>query len=368
MAHHKFSIFYVLVLFIGGCARENPSPINPDPLFVNNIGDNPTIYTTGVSEGVAISWKNGIADTLNANAWTQSVFVSNDDIYVAGWMWGSNNRAIATYWKNGKPIFLSDSSKNTYAQSIVVSGKDVYVVGYEMQSNLGSPSIAKCWKNGAVTSFSTTGSGSVAVAAFVAGSNIYVAGWQWFPNKQAVATYWKNGSPTSLTDGSSPSMATSIFVSGSDVYVAGTVNYELANVFPVGEIHGLGKEGIATYWKNDNPVELSNNGRAQSIFVNGNDVYVAGSIYSSTVNDITPLGNVNGDLAVYWKNSVLVNLIDNNLNSLASSISVTANGDVYTAGTIDNQAVYWKNNSVAKTFSPTITGGGSYLNSIFLTN
>lgn len=79
----------------------------------------------------------------------------------------------------------------------------------------------------------------------------------------------------------------------------------------------------------------------------------------------TPLGSTLVDLAIYWKNSVAVNL-ENEASSNASSIVVTKNGDVYTAGWIDHQAVYWRNEM--PTHFPIPFQDQGFLYSIFLTN
>ncbi len=72
-------------------------------------------------------------------------------------------------------------------------------------------------------------------------------------------------SPSFLSKDSNLKRALSIFVYGNEVYVAG---YLIAGITP-----------IAEYWKNGNQVILtdgSNNAQARSIFVAMNDVYVAG--------------------------------------------------------------------------------------------
>src|SRR5438552_11495612 len=73
--------------------------------------------------------------------------------------------------------------------------------------------------------------------------NIYVAGFE-YNGTHTVAKYWKNGNPVRLTDGSKDAEILSIFVSGNDVYASG---YESNGSFEV-----------AKYWKNGIPVTLTN--------------------------------------------------------------------------------------------------------------
>ncbi|NLJ05750.1 MAG: hypothetical protein GX435_08635, partial [Exilispira sp.] len=77
---------------------------------------------------------------------------------------------------------------------------------------------------------------------------------------------------------SSKSKANSIYVSGSDIYVAGYYNN--------------GSKDIACYWKDETKVDLetSSTSKANSIYVSGSDIYVAGYY-----NDGTK------DIACYWK-------------------------------------------------------------------
>ncbi|HZX59341.1 MAG TPA: hypothetical protein VFE54_11470 [Mucilaginibacter sp.] len=96
---------------------------------------------------------------------------------------------------------------------------------------------------------------------------------------------------------------------------------------------------VAAYWKNGTLVRLGDstvNTMANAIAVNGNDIYVAGSITNS--EQITT--------AVIWKNGVATKLTDGTSNADARAITISG-GNVYVAGYMNNLgAVYWKNGAV----------------------
>jgi len=166
---------------------------------------------------------------------------------------------------------------------------------------------------------------------------------------------WKNGLVQYLTDGTFhvdiSGGVNSIFVSGNDVYVAGTI---------VKIKHGrwirtatLWKNGIAQHFYDEtNPNETY----ANSVFVVGNDVYVAGH---------------EGRFARLWKNGVVQNLdLANSDGSWANSVFVY-NGDVYVAGTKNipgsgrHVATLWKN-GVVQYLSYEENGFGA--NSVFVSD
>jgi len=164
--------------------------------------------------------------------------------------------------------------------------------------------------------------------------DVYAAGY--FDGK---AVWWKNGVMTSLSSNSAEySIAHSIFVNGNDVYIAGTETPQFGNE-------------IATVWKNGVPTYLSapnHLGYAKAVFVSGNDVYVAG-----VVNDGT--AGPGGVTAVLWKNNVPIILTSSTTNAIPQVNSIYVNGnDVYVAGSVKsnfvNTPAVWKN-GVLNTYS-----------------
>src|SRR5690606_37492555 len=131
----------------------------------------------------------------------------------------------------------------------------------------------------------------------------------------SVSRFLKNGKPTNLTDGSATSKANAIFVDGDDVYVAGSYQ-------------GIG----GVYWKNGIRLSVPNALELKSIYVNGNDVYVSGT-------------SKNG--ASYWKNNTEYNIASNTSYDWSSSAySIFGyNNDIYVTGMKAQNAAYWKNNN-----------------------
>jgi hypothetical protein len=280
------------------------------------------------------------------------------DVYVGGFTVASNGKYVATYWKNGVATVFGDSTVNSVVTSIAVVGTDVYMSGF-IRPALGNA--AACyWKNGTIT---TLGDGSVetrATGIAVSGTDVYVSGTVGIV--QSVAVYWKNGTQIMLGNNLSASAASAIAVNGNDVYVAGFSDNNHASYWKNGKdsvltttdvgncsdvlLNGndiylagfVGGSGGATYWKNDVPVTLSQQGSpfmANGIAVSGADVYVSGR-------------DNNGPYGGYWKNGALTKF---DLGTVVNDIAVNE-GDVYLAGVQTsvtpqkNNAVYWKNNTM----------------------
>ncbi len=226
-------------------------------------------------------WKNDIPvslkqeqDIINVN----SIFVDKNNIVYAA---GNHNigtgdgfiNTRAAYWKGRKEIVLSDTGHNSDATSIFVNETDIYIAGCESsQSKTGGyleGFVATYWKNGNAIHLTDKKSYNFVTSIFVSNGDVYVAGYE--RKKEAgteVAKYWKNGTEIQLTDGLGYSRANSIFVNGNDVYVAGEIN-------PETDIQKLafsdtGANKIAVYWKNGKMIALTdkkNDASASSIFV-----------------------------------------------------------------------------------------------------
>src|SRR5690606_33563359 len=126
-----------------------------------------------------------------------------------------------------------------------------------------------------------------------------------YTHTDKVAKYWKNGTPSMLSENAA---AYSIFVFGNEVYVAGSTY--------------IGSVRVATYWKNGKPRRLTNgteDGIANRLFVENDDVYISVFDYEE--------GNM------YWKNGKVTKLTDNQSEGCEIFVS---DGDVYTTGSVTN--------------------------------
>ena len=191
----------------------------------------------------------------------------------------------------------------------------MYVAGTEA-------GVAKLWKNGVDQNLPVGSFGSSANSVYVSGKDVYVVGYSkerrggQYSYVYQIVTLWKNGVAQDVSNETKDAYAHSVYVSGNDAYVAG---YEGSTT----------NSKVAILWKNGVAQSLSDqsNNEALSVCVSGNDVYVAGQ-----ANNVVKL----------WKNGVAQNLTDGSKYAGAYSVHVSGS-DVYVAGNEGDVAKIWKN-------------------------
>ena len=294
-------------VLLTACSKDE-SPVTKEPSIY--IAGN--TYYSNTDDFVATLWKDGNSSFLTDKTTyseANDLFVTNTDVYVGGYISGSNENSIATIWKNGNPTYLADETISSYVNAIHVAGSDVYAVGNEWNSETETGG-SQLWKNGEKTAI---GNNIRAKDIFVHKSDIYVVG-----NNGGTAVLWKNGTITELSDETSPARALAVYANDTDVYVIGQQGRKAA----------IWKNGILTYLTDDSFSVAS----ARAIYVDGSDVYVVGYIRHGTSNYTATL----------WKNGVITSLTDGTQDAYASDIAVM-NDKTYIVG-----YTYENDNPIAK--------------------
>jgi hypothetical protein len=285
------------------------------------------------------------------------VTVSPQSLYVVGETADGSGIYVPCLWVNGTRTDLSKLSeaKSGYARFVGFSGGDLYIAGYT--TNDTNITRACYWKNGLRTDLPSPNvpDSSGMNAAVIANGDIYICGGIAGSDGFGTACYWKNAEIVLLTktDGTQ-TIAESIFVDGSDVYVTGRT----VSVGPC-------------YWKNGARTDLSAisetylTGESFSIVLSGGNVYIAGF----TRNDL------NQSIACFWKDGLRTDLptgSSTNVFGYARSVSV-AGTTVYVSGYTLNDSgkevpCYWENGTLhlLEMLSPLGTATGrAYRNLVY---
>jgi uncharacterized protein YjdB len=144
--------------------------------------------------------------------------------------------------------------------------------------------------------------------------------------------------------------------SSGDVYVAG--RQSVSNIIYNGQYHRAHRPRL---WKNREPQDLAqkspiHSGVANSVFISGSDVYVAGAETKGTGYDLIYTN------PVLWKNGDIQYLTSNNdtYTNAANSVFVHG-GNVYVAGVLNGNATLWKNG-----VSQRLSSSGGRANGVFV--
>jgi hypothetical protein len=222
------------------------------------------VYAVGGISGIgstesAILWINNrgtILDTRGTRGAAHDVVVRGNNIYVVG---NLNNRAVV--WVNGVPELLNNN--NSEAVSIFIKDDDIYIAGIINSTAGGTQAVL--WKNGVMQQLSHSGfSASRTTGVFVHENNVYVSGFVVNPDSSHRAVLYVNGVLQLLSENAS--RAEAVFVSNNNVYVA--VNDDIRGGIPVvwidGEIQIIPNEFSA---------------QINDIFIDGHDIYAVGSSF-----------------------------------------------------------------------------------------
>ncbi|MEM6895493.1 MAG: IPT/TIG domain-containing protein [Bacteroidota bacterium] len=337
--------------------------LDSELLSLSGINENTQVVWSSADENVAVVDESGNVKGIKEG--TTEIKVTVEDIetsvtinvkrsiYVTGYD-SSNDKDIATIWKNGVPIYLTDGENDARATSVFVTDTDVYVSGYETSDN--NIDVAKVWKNGELL-YNVSGNSSRANSIFIFENDVYFSGVQ-----NGNAAYWQNGLGAYL-NGGTPGEAFGLFVNDNSIYVSGNVENSPAiwtgtekneltynqNFFSIAldiaatdtDTYAVGFDYVenpilaitATIWKNGGEpqyLETTDRSIARSIFIDNDDVYVVGG---NAVNNI--------ELPVLWKNNDTPVVLDFEGGS-ANSVYVYK-GDVYIAGYNTKEAQVWEN-------------------------
>lgn len=176
----------------------------------------------------AVLWKNGIIQNLEMPAATlrseaRAVFVSGNDVYVAGRHQKAWENWVACVWKNGKVINVTDGSNMARLYDIYVLGNDIYATGYEINDEIGTQ--GKYWKNGTPTVLENKNTENIVPNQItVLGNDIYVIG-SGFGGIGQTVQYWKNGKQSILPSKPAPvNYGQAITTDGNNILIGGTLD------------------------------------------------------------------------------------------------------------------------------------------------
>ncbi len=337
---------------------------------VNNKDVPQTIYAVGYSDALEIAywWKSGetkLAELSAENARANSIFVAdNGTVYIGGEYTNAqdfDNYFAAALWVNGELQTLSDKTRPTTAAvyGIDVDGNDVWCAGfYRYQRNENwsfQRDAAVLWKNGNIIKLTKGENYAKLYDVKVSGGKVYAVGESTDKEGMAIATLWVNDNTTedwsnvtkiNLSDGTVDTYAESLCVDGNDVYVAG-----------LSKLPGNNRIQYAVMWKNGEMEYLTKKeSYATSICVENGHVYVAGWEYLEYENGPCAVATV-------WVDGVAQHLTDERKSSQARCVAVK-NGNVYVSGFLGNSAAIWKNGNVELLSDGAIPVG---ITSIFIT-
>ncbi|RAW00979.1 hypothetical protein DQQ10_12120 [Pseudochryseolinea flava] len=250
---------------------------------------------------------------------------------------------------SGKVTLLGDGKRSAQTTDMYVDeDRNVIIVGTATDSERMSYPVI--WKNSEPTLLTDTTLHRYASAQGmrIHGDDLYVVGFEFGINYPA-ACYWKNGKKVSLSNGETSGVATDIWIDGEDVYVAGSIKNAAGNPEAYYWKNGVIKKIPGTYASGilvkDNSLYITGDLGVAKYWKDGNLVSVTGS--KNTGVDIAPkrMKIFGSDLYMigigeYWKNGEVVT-IGNGAKDVHATYDFAVQGDdVYMAGFRHPREIY----------------------------
>lgn len=234
-----------------------------------------SVYIAANEGEYAVYYKDSVKHILRRHSHAASICVLHGKVYIAGFSMlssdGKNHGEFnATYWIDG--VWQGFYWEETRFNYIGVANDTVNMFGmtHGGEYNHGQ---GIYFRGSNQLPLSTFNAATLGLA--VKDTTTYFAGNINFNGYQHKATLWKNGRETYLNTLKGESFASGVFVSGKNVFVTGQI------------------ERQAVYWMNERPVYLADNGMANEMVVEGEDIYVVGRSRDPKTNRF---------VATLWKN------------------------------------------------------------------
>ncbi|MDT7828287.1 hypothetical protein RQM65_06395 [Pricia sp. S334] len=316
------SFFLLLgLLFLSGCTKDriDPNGIGPGTTsyslasaqsifidsgkllitgYANNSGHFSTRYW---ADSISIDRSEFIESVDNGTVFRESVDESYRTVYSYKDLKGENQKyrfdqgslfrgGQNFFYKNDSIITLDTIAIGTVSSLSFLEGAPYYAgyFGKIVKTEAGdalSPVTPFIWNGGPALLELPLPSEE---AFFQGTSNVHVEGPNEFyvGSRGSLPAYWKNTEPIVLD--TRYGEVWQVTKSGTDVYAVGLINKDGSN----------STGHTACYWKNEELVELEEDAQAYGIFVDGDDIYVSGSVGRVPV-EYTPC---------FWKNGIRVDL------------------------------------------------------------
>ncbi len=266
---------------------------NESNIHIAGVYDDKPVYWLIVGEQITMTQ---LSSTNQSEA--NTIFVSENYVFIAGKTY-NGSKDVAVYWKINRSNLsdieeyeATDGSMNAYINSIYVYNNDVYLAGRYQSS---TEFISCYWKHSGdsftTVDLETSVDEAEATDIYIENDVIYVVGKYVDATGYYIAGYWK-GTEGNLTDYSLPEghvngAPSSIYIYNGVVYIGGNYQNE-----------SQAYTTTAAYWKDDGGeitlVSLTDgittDSYVKSVFVNDNGVYCGG--YT--------LPQLSTSVATYW--------------------------------------------------------------------